>query len=227
MYHAYENGYRTLGRQVLMEAVEWTGDGWLKVAADAPTLDPAVCEMELSDEFKEDALGVQWQSWGEYQSERYAVGGGSLRLRGQGASPGDSSPLTIVARDHGYEVAVEVECTGESEAGLMLFYNPACYAALSIGPHGVRLGLRGKMMHFHYPVESQPVRLKIVNDRNEVDFWVGTVGRALRKLPESADVSGYHHENFGGYLSLRPGLFCTGEGSAVFRRFEYHAATLS
>src|SRR3954447_27090388 len=28
-YHGYENGYRTLGRQLLLEPVEWTADGWL------------------------------------------------------------------------------------------------------------------------------------------------------------------------------------------------------
>ena len=30
VYHGYENGYRTLGRQVLLEPVEWTEDGWLR-----------------------------------------------------------------------------------------------------------------------------------------------------------------------------------------------------
>ena len=28
VYHGYENGYRTLGRQTLLDRVEWTADGW-------------------------------------------------------------------------------------------------------------------------------------------------------------------------------------------------------
>ena len=29
--HAYENGYRTLGRQMLLLPIEWTADGWFRV----------------------------------------------------------------------------------------------------------------------------------------------------------------------------------------------------
>jgi xylan 1,4-beta-xylosidase len=28
IYHGYENGFRTLGRQPLLEPIEWTRDGW-------------------------------------------------------------------------------------------------------------------------------------------------------------------------------------------------------
>ena len=30
VYHGYENGYRTLGRQTLLEPIAWTADGWPK-----------------------------------------------------------------------------------------------------------------------------------------------------------------------------------------------------
>lgn len=33
VYHGYRNGFRTLGRQTLMEPVEWTSDGWARAAA--------------------------------------------------------------------------------------------------------------------------------------------------------------------------------------------------
>jgi beta-xylosidase len=32
VYHAYERGFPTLGRQTLLEPVEWTADGWMKLA---------------------------------------------------------------------------------------------------------------------------------------------------------------------------------------------------
>jgi xylan 1,4-beta-xylosidase len=35
------------------------------------------------------------------------------------------------------------------------------------------------------------------------------------------EVSGYHHNVLGGFLSLRPGIFCTGTGSVELRGFLY------
>ena len=32
VYHAYENGFYTLGRQTLLEPIEWTADGWFQTA---------------------------------------------------------------------------------------------------------------------------------------------------------------------------------------------------
>ena len=32
VYHAYEKEYLTLGRQTLIEPVEWTEDGWFKLS---------------------------------------------------------------------------------------------------------------------------------------------------------------------------------------------------
>ena len=43
VYHGYANGYRTLGRQVLLEPIEWTDDGWPAPAGGdlrAPIRDP-------------------------------------------------------------------------------------------------------------------------------------------------------------------------------------------
>ena len=227
IYHAYENGYKTLGRQVLMEPVEWTGDGWLKVGMNGSlsgSVQPPQEQrrgLEASDDFSAKRLGFQWQFWSEYDPERYFFKNNSLVLRGNGTSPSDCAPLTCIGGDHAYEFSVDVDNEGEGEAGLLLFYNPSCYAGVSISKKGCRLGLRGQMMHFYYPAESQTMTLKIVNDHQEVEFWIGPVGGPLRKLPESADVSGYHHESFGGYLSLRPALFCSGNGLAAFRNFQY------
>ena len=39
--HSYENGYRTLGRQLLLLPIEWTADGWFRVPAGT-TADSAI-----------------------------------------------------------------------------------------------------------------------------------------------------------------------------------------
>ncbi len=36
LYHGYENGYQTLGRQTLLEPVDWTENGWVKPSGHSP-----------------------------------------------------------------------------------------------------------------------------------------------------------------------------------------------
>ena len=69
IYHGYENGFRTLGRQVLLEPAEWTDDGWLRATGgdlgtplrkpvDLPDVDRA--GVARSDRFEAAALGAHW-----------------------------------------------------------------------------------------------------------------------------------------------------------------------
>jgi xylan 1,4-beta-xylosidase len=44
-----------------------------------------------------------------------------------------------------------------------------------------------------------------------------------KKLAASFDVSGFNHNVFGGFLSLRIGLYAAGPGTAQFREFRYRA----
>jgi hypothetical protein len=37
------------------------------------------------------------------------------------------------------------------------------------------------------------------------------------------DVSGYHHNTAGGFMSLRPALYASGQGTARFRALRYQA----
>jgi xylan 1,4-beta-xylosidase len=63
--------------------------------------------------------------------------------------------------------------------------------------------------------------LRIVNDHHEVDFWYQLGDGNWRKTTSSSEVSGFHHNVFGGFLSLRVGLYSTGSGTAQFRIFSY------
>jgi xylan 1,4-beta-xylosidase len=72
VYHAYENGFYTLGRQTLLSPIEWTPDGWFRatehdVSAPIPmpsTKFPAKPRAQhglaLSDDFTTNKMGVQW-----------------------------------------------------------------------------------------------------------------------------------------------------------------------
>ena len=119
IYHGYENGYWTLGRQALLEPIEWTDDGWY-VAKGGDLGRPLAMPsgesvgthgMALSDTFDGDALGHQWSFFNPAQDEyaRLSFGGGAMTLRGKGTSPRDSSPLTAIAGDKAYQFEVEME----------------------------------------------------------------------------------------------------------------------
>jgi xylan 1,4-beta-xylosidase len=148
--HSYENGYRTLGRQLLLLPVEWTADGWFRVpdgmTADAalplpvagssqqPLLDP-------SDDFTSAELGLQWGFWREYDATRFTVKSGALSLAARGTSLADSSALTTAVGGHSYTVEVDVEVEPGCECGMMLFYDPQHATGILLGPEGVGVRL--------------------------------------------------------------------------------------
>jgi xylan 1,4-beta-xylosidase len=70
VYHGYENGFRTLGRQTLLEPVEWTSDGWFRATGgdlSKPLPKPrggrhTLARVALSDDFSTNKFGTQWCS---------------------------------------------------------------------------------------------------------------------------------------------------------------------
>jgi xylan 1,4-beta-xylosidase len=129
--------------------------------------------------------------------------------------------MTIMAGDLAYEVTVDVEVEGNAQAGLILFYNPAAYAGVGIGEEAVWAGARASLRKTRAPLAGKRMTLRIVVDHNEADFLAGPDEHSMKKVSNSEDVSGYSHASFGGFLALRPALYATGEGNAVFRNFRY------
>lgn len=69
VYHAYAKGYHTLGRQTLIEPMEYSPDGWFCPTKTATSLlsDPNIKHgLNLNDDFTETSLGMQWTFWKEY-----------------------------------------------------------------------------------------------------------------------------------------------------------------
>ncbi len=103
IYHGYENGYWTLGRQTLLEPVEWTDHGWLQPLGgdlSAPLAKPVELGtqpqgMALSDDFSTDRFGETWAFYdpGANEAARVRREGGAMVVAGKGASPSDCSPL--------------------------------------------------------------------------------------------------------------------------------------
>lgn len=233
VYHGYENGFRTLGRQMLLEPIEWTADGWpralggdLSRALTKPGGAPAGPHGVALSGLSADALGTRLAF---YQPDfgyldRAKFEGGTLTLAGQGTGPADASPLLFVAGDRAYEVIVEVEIGTKGAAGLLLFYNEKLFCGLGLGQgrlHAYRIGQEER-----WPpggkTDARRLHLRLVNDENVVTFYYSDDGRAWTR-ERSFEVAGYNHNVADGFLSLRPGLYASGEATARFSNLVYRA----
>jgi xylan 1,4-beta-xylosidase len=226
--HSYENSFRSLGRQMLLFPIEWTRDGWFRVPAGV-TPDKPIHAMasaarqqppNYSDDFTSPELALHWQFWRDFDRSRFHTGEGRLELAARGTSPFDTSPLTCVIGGHSYTLEVDVECEPGCEAGLSLFYDQQHSCGIRISPQGIGIRLAGGYGP-ETGIKTNRATLRLVNDRQEVDFYYRLPGQDWKRTQESAEVSGMNHNVLGGFLSLRPALYACGSGKAVFRSFRH------
>ncbi len=234
VYHGYENGFRTLGRQMLLEPFDWTADGWPKargkvLAAPLPKPVPASTGahgLALSDILRRDRLGVGLQFHdpkpGYLDRARFTPDG--LALTGQGMGPADASPLAFIAGDRAYEVTVDLEIVGAAMGGLLLFYSDKLFCGLGAEADTLRAYKTGAAQSYPSPgpAAGRRLSLRVVNDENVATFFVRADGGPWRKAV-SYEVAGYNHNMADGFVSLRPALFAAGHGEIVFRKLTYRA----
>ncbi|WP_419252219.1 family 43 glycosylhydrolase [Caulobacter sp. ErkDOM-YI] len=234
VYHGYENGFYTLGRQTLLAPVTWTKDGWFTVGGGdlaKPMTKPKGGKvvphgMALSDDFTTDKLGVQWNFFDPKPSEqdRISRNDGVLTLKGAGEAPSSGSPLIFVNGDQAYEIECEIDIDPETRAGLILFYDRQLYCGLGFDAKNFvthQYGIeRGRPANPH----GSKMLMRLRNTRHIVSFHTSSDGGATwKRFDRGMEVSGYHHNVRGGFLMLKPGLYAAGKGSARFRNFKYRA----
>lgn len=212
-YHAHETAFYSLGRQMLMQAVEWTDDGWWRpVTGKVPTeqfakpnLPPSDFTLAQSDEFDSPKLGLQWfftcppdfsgHSWSLTENP------GTLRLYTQ---PGDLSSLTalpvvfqqrVTDKTFSFQTKLTFASRDSGEAaGLHLFHDPRMNfwlvstvrggkPVISVGK--TNLGRRTNLWSVPNP-HRDIVHLKIVIDGEErATFFFGPDGKNWTKLGDS------------------------------------------
>lgn len=229
--HGYENGFRTLGRQILLEPIRWSADGWPEAALDdigealaAPRGAAAQPDaVGFDDDFAELRLGERWafHAPGPEESARLTTGDG-LRLAGKGTSPADTSPLAILTGDHAYEVEADVEIEGDAEAGLLLFFNNRLFCGMGIDGERMRSYSGGIRTHWREPAPAtRRLTLRLRNEEHIVTGWYRIGDGEWTRHAIRYETSGYHANTIGDLLSLRPSLYATGPGAARFRAFRY------
>ena len=234
VYHGYENGYWTLGRQTLLDPVRWTKDGWLEaIGGDLAKPLPMPLSSEavphglaLSDNFSNGRLGSQWAFYkpGPDESRRVRFDDSTLVLGAKGRAPADASPLTLIAGDQAYRVEVEIEIDERTQAGLLLFYSDRLYAGLGMNDGHFVMHRYGRERDFVKPGNTgRRIFMRIENDRHIVTIHTSTDGEHWIKFPVQMETSGYHHNVAYDFLSLRPAIYAAGDGEARFRNLKYEA----
>ena len=235
LYHGFENGFWTLGRQCLLDPVEWTTDGWFRMTGgdlSRPIAKPKGGQalphgMPLSDLFDGPlALGSKWSFFRPAPDEtgRVRVADKTLFLKGKGLAPSTGSPLLLIAGDTSYRFECDIELAPGGTAGLVLFYDDKLYAGLGFDAqrfvthqYGIE---RGRPANPH----GRRMRLRVTNRRHIVAYHTsGDGGKTWQRFDRGMEVSGYHHNVRGGFLMLRPALYAAGPGEAKFRDFRFEA----
>ncbi len=227
VYHAYANGYHTLGRQTLLEPIEWTSDGWYRAAK---TAQPIVADeqvkhgLQLSDDFSGKQLGLQWTFWKEYVPQSVQQSKNTLYLQSKGTAPDNGRLLLTTVTDKNYETQVHLSTEKGNQGGFLLFYNEMAYAGvISDGKKFTIYKNAGQKEEVPNDMGSKCF-VKIINQGNTVEFLVSQHGDEWQSLAKNIDVSEMHHNNFKGFYALRIGLFSGGKGKTAFKDFKYKNA---
>jgi hypothetical protein len=88
--------------------------------------------LALSDDFSTNKFGIQWSFYDPRVDEmqRVRIADNTLFLASKGTEPRDSSPISFIAGDTGYEVEADLEIDEHARAGLLLFYSRRLYCGL-------------------------------------------------------------------------------------------------
>ena len=229
IYHGYEKHFQTLGRQTLMLPIEWTKDNWFRVPEGVSSSDPiakpvlkaAVYGNVLNDDFNGQNLGLQWQAFKALPFDRVKLKDGQLELAAKGNSFENSSPLLVNSADKKYEVQAEYTIDEGATAGLTLFYNQQGNMRISVDSKQFSVYNQANRKISENNLLGNSGYLKIINDENEISFYYSGNGKDWTRVERSIEASGFNHNIFGGFMSLRAGLFAFGEGKVHFDNFVY------
>lgn len=228
-FHGYENSYHTLGRQTLMQAIEWTDDGWF-IARDAqqtnevfskPPGDRITHYHQLSDNFSSETLNLKWHFFKDYEPQRIELKDNSLILQARGNSLSNCQPLLCIPTNYSYELQAEIEIEEGTTGGITLYYNENANCGIGVDSEKIYVIRHGRALPMGDNIIGKHIYLRLVNREHIIHPYYSSDGKTWIKADKIIEVSGYHHNSFHGFLSLRSGIFAFGEGKVKFLNFSY------
>ena len=221
-YHAHEPSHYSLGRQMLMERVEWTDDDWWRPvrgripteSGKAPELTVSPAQLQQSDEFSGANLGLQWffHCRPDRSSTVWSLTErpGSLRVYPQ---PGDLGAIEalpavflqrVIDKQFSFETRVTFDASAGGEtAGLHLYHDPLMNLwlasgfrtgrrVITVGKHN--LGERTELWSAENP-HGAAVHLRVAVDGAEsATFYFSGDGRDWTQIGQAVyfGASGHH-----------------------------------
>ncbi len=223
VYHGYENGYRTMGRQTLIEPVSWTDDGWFDiVGADGEEFEARkVGNYRLQPEaFDGPELSPQWHFDGIGSTDQYSLSDGAVEFEAVGDR---LRVLHALAADHSYEAEVAIDIDGSPEVGFVLYYGPEAYAGIGLVDGHVALVKGGRpFLRDTFPcADCRYFKIRMIE--HDVAVFFSTDGARWTQHPRGLEVSGFQTNNLGGFSSLKLGVYAKGSGTVRVDEFRYRA----
>lgn len=233
IYHGYENGYLTLGRQTLLEPIEWTDDGWPR-AVGGDLSEPLTAKahpsprapLKLSDDFATDAIGTRWTLHINEAPDRSLaqVRDGSLWLKAKGSGPQNGTVVTQQTGDRGYQAEVTMTIGEGAEGGLLLFFSDRLFLGISHNGERMITYGGGRPGHWREPAPpSRKIQLRVANDHHIVTYYWSLDGKNWTRHEIRAEASGCHANAMQDLTSLRVALFASGTGTVRFDQYKYRA----
>jgi xylan 1,4-beta-xylosidase len=114
---------------------------------------------------------------------------------------------------------------GAAEGGLLLHYNAKAFVGLGFTPDTIKTYQYTEEHPWaRRPQKMSSVRVRLTNNENVITFHYSFDGGKTWMLHGTRmEVSGIHHNVFGGFLSLKLGVYAAGTGTVRLRDFRYRA----
>ncbi len=233
VYHGYENGYHTLGRQTLLEPIDWTQDGWprarggdLSRPLPFKPRSPAGRVGAPYDDFGADSLGMDWNLRVDalLAVSPVALRDGAMTLSAKGAGPQDGTIVTRQVGERAYRIEVAIDIDDGAEGGLLLYFNDRMFFGMGYDGKQMQTYGGGRASYWREPVPAaQRIHMRIDNDHHVLTYYWSLDGKSWTRHGVRAETSGVHANTMNDLASLRPALFAAGEGAVRFRDFCFAA----
>ncbi|MCW5965314.1 MAG: family 43 glycosylhydrolase [Bryobacterales bacterium] len=225
VYHAFQKNLRQHGRQVLLEPVAWTADGWFKlVEPDKDQFRARTIRNHVlsSDDFSSSELNLQWQFDGSQFTPEFVLNDGTLTLPAQQGKP---TVLYAQNSDPDFEISVRLSPGGNVETGLVLYFRPDAFVGIG------RTGSKGTLFTGGIADERRAFdcarceywKLRLID--NALSMYWSEDGKSWTKHQRSLDISALHGNAHGGFASLKPAVFVRvldrGKGNVAVDDFAY------
>ena len=227
IYHAYQNNAYSLGRQTLIEPIEWTENGWFRSIKDLPIRNKPQMKISLSDDFSSPTLSWQWMGWKENIVNAIRIEKGRMQIPARGNTPENGRLMMITPTDTKYAVEVEIRIGKKNEGGLLLYYNEKAYAGITSDGKSFTLYSNASTYETIPNHIGRHFYIRIENFKGKMTIKVSANKKGWETLKQDVDVSSLHHNNYHGFYALRPALYSAKMGETIFRNFEYKSISPS